>query len=418
MRPLENGSFGLFDPPSLRGLHPESELRVDARVWSTRFEDESIAETIYVNARPGVEPQTFQSVLWVGSVLALLFVVVFLYAFTGGGNRLKNRIAFRVSYIVIFLSLGFPLVAPMVLHYLWRDLPEKMIGYPVGILVANVPNLDDKEAVQWVLNIGAHSIAKGQKYGVAEVQGGLVIPFYVFLLSILGGAINMTRQVPCLQRTMHEEESRSILTVGAGAIVDHFKAIFGRGRAAEGLPAAVAASGAERGGDSAADEGAGEPAAESLEAVSDAPPEGTKAGRPQAPSASSSAGSSGEGPPGTGDERGTPLEAEADHTMTWRKGLVDQYMYLLSAPFLAIVTYYLLVWLELTKVPVLVLVSFSVGLISDKIVRLITYRVESILGSPEPPTATPAAPEPGPVAPPAAGPGKPKTAVGAPPADA
>jgi len=54
----------------------------------------------------------------------------------------------------------------------------------------------------------------------------------------------------------------------------------------------------------------------------------------------------------------------------WRVQLLNQYMYLISAPFLAIVAYYMLELLGLsTKQPILVLISFSVGLISEKILK-------------------------------------------------
>ncbi len=54
-------------------------------------------------------------------------------------------------------------------------------------------------------------------------------------------------------------------------------------------------------------------------------------------------------------------------TPHWRVELLNQYMYLMSAPFLAIVVYYMLDLLVLTKQPILVLISFSVGLISEKL---------------------------------------------------
>jgi len=47
--------------------------------------------------------------------------------------------------------------------------------------------------------------------------------------------------------------------------------------------------------------------------------------------------------------------------------LLNQYMYLISAPFLAIAAYYMLDLAGLSKQPVLVLISFSVGLISERI---------------------------------------------------
>ena len=55
----------------------------------------------------------------------------------------------------------------------------------------------------------------------------------------------------------------------------------------------------------------------------------------------------------------TPAELGA----AWRQGLVTQHMYLISAPFLAIAVFYLLDWLDLRKKALLVLASFSVGLV-------------------------------------------------------
>ena len=55
----------------------------------------------------------------------------------------------------------------------------------------------------------------------------------------------------------------------------------------------------------------------------------------------------------------------------WRVELLNQYMYLISAPFLAIVAYFILDLLSLTKKPILVLISFSVGLISERILTWI-----------------------------------------------
>jgi len=57
----------------------------------------------------------------------------------------------------------------------------------------------------------------------------------------------------------------------------------------------------------------------------------------------------------------------------WRTGLISHYMYLVSSPFVAIAAYYLLVSFGINnRVPIVVLVSFSVGLISDPILRKIT----------------------------------------------
>jgi hypothetical protein len=71
--------------------------------------------------------------------------------------------------------------------------------------------------------------------------------------------------------------------------------------------------------------------------------------------------------------------AEAVHGI--RKALIAQYMYLLSAPFLAIAVYYLLQVLA-TQIsePALVLMAFSSGLISDRIVSAIIRFAKKTLG--------------------------------------
>jgi hypothetical protein len=58
---------------------------------------------------------------------------------------------------------------------------------------------------------------------------------------------------------------------------------------------------------------------------------------------------------------------------SWRTGLLTQYMYLISAPFLAIAAYYLLVWTGTdSKTSIVVLVAFSVGIVSDPVLKKVT----------------------------------------------
>lgn len=71
-------------------------------------------------------------------------------------------------------------------------------------------------------------------------------------------------------------------------------------------------------------------------------------------------------------------------SIAWRTELLNQYMLLISAPFLAIATSYMLMGLDLTKVPIIVLVAFSVGLIPEPILRTITDTAERFLRQPPP----------------------------------
>lgn len=57
----------------------------------------------------------------------------------------------------------------------------------------------------------------------------------------------------------------------------------------------------------------------------------------------------------------------------WRVGLLSNYMYLVSAPFLAVCAYQLMIWTGVdTRTPIVVLASFSVGIVSDPVLKKLT----------------------------------------------
>jgi hypothetical protein len=159
-----------------------------------------------------------------------------------------------------------------------------------------------------------------------NVDGGLVVPFYILILAMFGAGINMTRQVPQIQSAYDEKitprrESVLIATLHAPLKMFQYAAIT------------------------------------------------------------------------------NPAEREAAAHI--RKQLIDSYMYLLAAPFLAIAVYYLLqVLAENTAEPVLVLMAFSTGLVSDAIVTRITSFAEQAMagaggtGQPQPAQPQPQAQQP------------------------
>jgi len=224
---------------------------------------------------------------------------------------------------------------------------------------------------------------------VVEVQGGLVIPLYVIILSVIGGAINMTRKVPGFQKEGEESDfnlARPISRVGAAVINRFTRAPVGSGDAAT-------------------------------------PPATPGPAAPASPTATAKPEESLEQQAQAIDEQLVPLvtaqlqrNGETDATLAqiqtlvskmqdvyssrksnepilkfasfedwaashprlrellrggWRVELLNQYMYLISAPFLAIVIYYILDLLGLSKQGVVVVLSFSVGLVSERIVSWI-----------------------------------------------
>jgi hypothetical protein len=85
---------------------------------------------------------------------------------------------------------------------------------------------------------------------------------------------------------------------------------------------------------------------------------------------------------GLGPLIATQTKDQRDTVQGIRKELIDSYMGLISAPFLAIAVYYLLQIVATTVTePVLVIVSFATGFISDSLVTAITtFATNAIAG--------------------------------------
>jgi hypothetical protein len=334
-----NGDFLVRDHPAFRSLEPLKRIRVEAEVWPVMRPgaqaDAPLTETIYLNHPL---PSWIRSSTGYAALAGvLLFAALFLWAFTGRSTYAKNRLAIILSYSVIFLSLAGALVGPTLLMLAVPDLPDISGKVPVGLVVAK---LTEDSKPQWMLNIGGYvdgggAVPKGVPFRVegessgegddlgspvlriVTLNGGIQIPLYVILLALIGGAINMTRQVPDFQSRQPDFQSRQ--RVGF----------------LHRMPWGI-----------------------------------------------------------------TPEEDQKEN-VPWRKGLLDQYMFLIAAPFLAIATYYLLILLGTIQPPIIVLVCFSIGLISDTVVTAITGAAKKLLGGktvkeeqPEQPPLAHHAPEP------------------------
>lgn len=235
---------------------------------------------------------------------------------------------------------------------------------------------------------------------VVKVQGGLVIPLYVIILSVIGGAINMTRKVPAFQKEGEESDfrlGRPVSRLGTAVMkvarmhktavaATHLEGteVDGRENLVQqqaGIVATHLATTVQKPDDSL------ESQARAIEAQLD-------------PLLKEQIERSCESDVALADIRNLLSKMEelysgrkssepllkfnsfedwaASHARlrellrgSWRVELLNQYMYLISAPFLAIVTYYVLDLLGLSKAGVVVVLSFSVGLISEKIVSWI-----------------------------------------------
>ncbi len=384
---VKDGRFDASDQACFRTLTPGDRLRIQA-VYG------DVIENVYLGMRAPMLTGTTQVLFALASVG---LVLAFFWLFTGEPSAGKNHGAILFSYFIMIVFLGVPLALPYVISTKFPDVMETMKETPVGFLVAKPEQLEQ----QWVLNIGGSpmpapmpaaepapaatatapattptdaapaqpaaaqpAVTQPETGGAAlvkpavkspapkdnsgiVVRGGLVIPLYVLILSIIGGAINMTRKLPGYQR-----DATSLLSPSS-----MMSTVQGAAHAVGALMFKV------------------KPPEILAETQAEVEP-------PAAPEAEEGT---------TPEHVETPEEALLRRTAQWRQDLITQHMYLLSAPFLAIAVFYLLAWLDLLKQPALVLVSFSVGLISDKILGAI-LRVSggiverSAIGSDQSPT--------------------------------
>jgi Bacterial Ig-like domain (group 2) len=153
----------------------------------------------------------------VGFALVSLVTICGLYVFTGiVTNRKLNQI---ITFCYVFTGLVLVMsTLPWTLPMLYSaDIVGKA---PVGILRAcgaetgRPPGVTcEGDRYQWVLNIGGAIEERPEKkegekppslvpsgVKVYVVRGGVVVPLYVIVLALVGGAVSMTRRVPEYQR--------------------------------------------------------------------------------------------------------------------------------------------------------------------------------------------------------------------------
>lgn len=235
--------LGAGDPR--RPLQITAEFRgriVEKAESSDKNKDESMAKslsgesTVYLNSSPPLR----ERFLW-GSVVALALLLVL---FTGDMGRRKARLLFVLMYFFTFFSLAVPIAVSLVVANN-AYLVEAMETSPIGLVRAKTKGLAE---AQWLVNIGGTVVHEGRASsarttetppvpapiaeptsdtgreeetitetelgkrslaaanpeaspGDAIVKGGLAVPFYVVLLAMFGAGINMTLQVPEVQKT-------------------------------------------------------------------------------------------------------------------------------------------------------------------------------------------------------------------------
>lgn len=161
----------------------------------------------------------------VGFGVVSALIIWGLYVFTGiVTNRKLNQI---IAFCYIFTGL---MLAASTLPWAMPNLfsGDAAMKAPVGVLrgcaegpdtSADIPpgvrcgddkenkenkdNKEKKDNYQWILNIGGVIQNPPQKPEAPRgyrIRGGLVVPLYVIILALFGGAVSMTRRVPEYQR--------------------------------------------------------------------------------------------------------------------------------------------------------------------------------------------------------------------------
>jgi hypothetical protein len=295
----------------------------------------------YVNAPT---PLSSNQVAWiVGSVFGFNLLLIFL--FTGELTQFKARALFAVTYLMTFLSLAVPICVTVFVSTN-RYLVETMEKAPIGLVHGRADGMKDDG---WLLNMGG-SVQRSD----ADAPGAAATPKPVVDENGLPAPDTSTGAA-----TDTRPRAAGVRTVFAGGLAVPFYvvmlAMLGAGiNMTRQVPKIQATYDQKI-----------TPRTESvLLAVLHAP-----------------------GAIFRKTAVTDPKEREAAAYI--RKELIDSYMYLLAAPFLAIAVYYLLqVVATTTATPVLVVMAFATGMISDKIVLSIMTLAEKTLGgaSPEPET--------------------------------
>ena len=392
---VKNGTFDVGPQPAFRGLTAADLLKVTTTLLVPgKSAADAPTDQVYLGAPIRTSSFTLSPIaIW--SLVVLLITLITMtgaWCFTGDQTYRKVQAAIILSYLIMFSFLAIPLCVPDLIMWLVPSNElNSMANLPVGFAIAK-PSKDLDP--QWVVNIGgvvdqtatpakpvasttpapapgtpaapapaapAEPSPSGPPYrferqripGEVTISGGLVIPLFVIILSLIGGAINMTRRIPRFQK--------EAAAFGFGGGLD----LAGRlgNKVIETVQAVTTRSST--------------PPPDPMAISTDVEPP------PIAP------------PVPKPDPAVTPVDSNT-RTARWRQGLLTQHMYLISAPFIAIAVYYLMQWTNKIDTAVLVLVSFSVGLISDKILNSILGIAQTFVpksGAPTPEAPNKNAPE-------------------------
>jgi hypothetical protein len=313
------------------------------------------------------------TLFWSSFGAVIILIAWFLYCFTGvvTDGKISQIILFCYFFTLLAL-LGS--VVPFILFSRVPGLYQFMLESPIGIVIGCIkePKSDAKDNVksvpkelkcendtdQWVINIGSARQRPGQEnakeFERVSLTGGLVVPLYFVVLSLMGAAVSMTRRVPEYQRRVVQggPTPRGAQTAQAQAAQATQAVQAAQLQVAQAAQATQAAQ--------AAQAGQGNQAAQAAQAA-----QATQAAQVLAAQAAVAA-QAAKGPI-------TPDQA--------REYLVFQILQVISAPLIAITAYYLV---EPGSRATSVALGFSSGFTSETVLLAIRALIEKL----EPKTKT------------------------------
>ena len=375
--PLHEGSFNTAQP-MLPELPPDQPLRISAEYNGFTQDGTSTTSvsgftTAFVNASPPLNGRTTAAVVSSLSVLLVSLIVLF----TGELTSLRARTMFAATYFMTFLSLALP-IAVTVLVSQNSYLVDIMSDAPIGLVRGTAEGVAEP---QWLLNIGGAVIRRPRTAGPESPTAPSA---NVAAPAVAAPAV----AAPAVAEPSTESDAAQVVSAAAaqeGGAPDAGP----QPSTSTAFDARAAASGAFVVGGLAvpfyivmlAMLGAG------INMTRQVPEVQMEYDREITPERQSFIMALFHAPMTLFQQERVVKSSERAAAARIRNRLIDSYMYLLAAPFLAIAVYYLLqVVATNTATPVLVLMSFSTGLISDSIVKRITKFAQETIGNGDKPS--------------------------------
>jgi len=295
-------------------------------------------------------PRRFESVsAWAIAAVVVAFALLLIALFTGTMNTRKQRSLYSVMYFVVFVSLLLPIVVSVMLlqsSYLVAIMEKA----PIGLVRAT--SASSKTELQWFLNIGGVVTARDE-----TSRSPRATPAAPAASAVASPSASAPASQASSPRRSETRPTTDRSELGSVSSALHGSPYIEGGLAVPFYVILLSMF------------GAGINLTRRVPEIQ----EEYSGMVPRAAPLSRSLFASSENDP-------APDAETQRQTFAFRRALIQNYMYVLSAPFLATAVYYLLqvVATEPAR-PILVLVSFATGLISDTLVNRIVRFAEETL---------------------------------------